>query len=128
MENRREVGRRKARERRAGAKREADERVDRNCRLAAKALDQLRIIVSAPEFKQFLPSRSVQTLPSFLTVQPGQLAEYGGDHRSRLEMTSLQFAVSWRFLYPLLEDADVFEYLNRLHPNFIPEVRTPLSR
>lgn len=125
MPDRRELSRRKARERRLTARNEALVRARTNAELASNALQQAICILAEPELKQYLLARHIQSVPTCLS--PGGHGNIGKRQQDftqgTLENISLDFAVTWKFLYPLLAHSEIRAYLDRSRPSFIPELK-----
>jgi hypothetical protein len=120
MVDRRELSRREARRQRAAERSETFRRVDANCELAANAIGKARMLVADPDFIKILLQHGIRSIPKCLDGDASTTPAPGDSTRHHeLNRISLEFAVVWKFLYPLLTDANAKEHLEATRPGFI---------
>lgn len=95
-----------------------------NCELATNAVNRARLVVADPDFIKILLQNGIQSIPKCLAADaiPSKL-ESGSNPKERLDRISLEFAVAWRFLYPLLANTQAKAHLETIWPGFISDLK-----
>ena len=124
MTNKRARARAEARQRWMQQKADAQERTRRVEECVATALGKAKFVLADREFLELLRLRSVQSMPSFLVpaLVHCEIAEVEIKSARRNEI-SLEFAATWCFLSPLLEDAVIARHLETAWPGFAGELK-----
>jgi hypothetical protein len=108
---------------RARAGEEAQHRAQQNYARVLNALKRARRILLNDDFVELLYSQGVRTVPKFIEFDAGWISEHSAKSAGRLDHVSIEFAALWLFLYPLLENEMIVDYLRRAWPGFIPEFK-----
>jgi len=125
MTDRRDATRAEQRGRRVLARQAACERVEATYGQVAHVVQIARHIFVDEDFADVLRSQGVQTIPQ--TAPPAHsirdLARHAKSGNDRLDEGALEFVMIWTFLYPLLPNPAVTDYLERNWFGFIQELK-----
>lgn len=118
MTDSRELSRMESRVRRAQFKARSERKAKESREQAAAALDRIRSTISDPSFRDLLKDAGVTSAPKRLMAvrsSPGQ--DY------RILDSALDFAVAWKFLYPMFRDPKTSSEIDKNWPGFISQVK-----
>lgn len=125
MADRREITRAEARRRRAIKRQIAAQTASAVCEKIEYALTKARRIMTDKSFKEILNAHGVNTVPQCLARNNGSHApsEEAGVANGRLDEASLQFAIAWAFLFPLIGKPEIANHLENKWPGFVWEIK-----
>ncbi|MBN8982422.1 MAG: hypothetical protein J0I29_14270 [Rhizobiales bacterium] len=83
----------------------------------SQTLVQTRAIIENREFADLLLSQKITSVPSCICRYVGPSAEIISDHE--IADAVLIFVVAWKFLFPLISNANIADFLERSYPGFI---------
>lgn len=120
MPSKRKLARTEARKRYAKARRFTDDKLGEiGCR-ARQANDLIAEVFGVADFQRLLVEQGVKSIPSASASKPR--AEIDGEYSEGLH-DCIAFAVTWAFLFPLFNNAQIMTYLEGAHPSFVPTLK-----
>lgn len=115
----REVDRNRKRLQRSIAKQVAVQEAESRRVMLLSLLIQAQSILNDRRFVELATSHGVSSAPRRLVRRP-PLDDYRGDH---FASGVLDFAIAWKFFFPLFSSRDFLAYFDARHPDFVGQMK-----